>query len=113
MSELSQFMGSRIRGFRKMQHLSQKELAEKCGLNPTYVGQLERGEKNATLESFQSICRGLWITMDQLFYGIVPDDGEKGSFCVASQINQLLESLAEADQLAIYHMLVEVLRLKS
>ena len=112
MSELSRLVGSRIRGFRKMQRLSQGELAEKCGLHPTYIGQLERGEKNATLESIQSICRGLQITMDQLFYGIMPDNTAVGSFCAANQINQMLEGLAEADQLAIYHMLVEALKLK-
>ena len=112
MSELLQLIGKRIREFRKMQHLSQGELAEKCGLHPAYIGQLERGEKNATLASIQSICRGLQITMDQLLYGIMPDDTE-GSFCVTNQINQLVEGLAEADQLAIYHMLVEALKLKS
>ncbi len=113
MSELLQLIGKRIREFRKMRHLSQGELAEKCGLHPAYIGQLERGEKNATLASIQSICRGLQITMDQLLYGIMPDDTEAGSFCAMDQINQLLEGLAEADQLAIYHMLVEALRLKS
>ena len=113
MSGLSQLIGNRIRGFRKMQHLSQGELAERCGLHPAYIGQLERGEKNATLASIQSICRGLQITMDQLLYGIKTDDTAAGSFCVTNQINQLVEGLAEADQLAIYHMLVEALKLKS
>ena len=113
MSELLQLVGNRIREFRKMQHLSQEELAEKCGLHRTYIGQLERGEKNATLASIQSICCGLQITMDHLLYGIMPDNTATGSFCVTNQIHQLLESLDEADQLAIYHMLVEILKLKS
>ena len=51
--------------------------------------------------------------MDQLLYGIKTDDTAAGSFCVTNQINQLVEGLAEADQLAIYHMLVEALKLKS
>ena len=41
-------LGSRIRAYRKQQHLSQEDLAELCDFHPTYIGQLERGEKNAT-----------------------------------------------------------------
>ena len=113
MSGLSQLIGNRIRGFRKMQHLSQGELAERCGLHPAYIGQLERGEKNATLESVQSICRGLQITMDQLFYGIVPDDSAAGDFNVTEQIGLLLDGLDTPEQMAVYHMILEALKLKS
>ncbi len=114
MAELSQLVGNRIREFRKMQHLSQEELAEKCGMHRAHIGQLERGEKNASLISIQSICHGLQITMDELLYGIMPDDdATTGSSRVTDQVNQLLKGLDEADQLVIYHMLVEVLKLKS
>lgn len=47
--------------------MSQEELAEKCGLHPTYIGQIERGEKNATLESISRITAGLSVTMSTLF----------------------------------------------
>ena len=113
MAELSQLVGNRIREFRKMQHLSQEELAEKCGMHRAHIGQLERGEKNASLVSIQSICRGLHISMDELLYGIMPDDTATGSSRVADQVDQLLKGLDEADQLAIYHMIVEVLKLKA
>lgn len=113
MSELSRLVGSRIRNLRKMQHLSQGELAARCGLHPAYIGQLERGERNATRESIQSICRGLRITMDQLFYGIKLDDTDAGGLCVTNQINQMLGGLAEKDRLTVYHILLEILELKS
>ncbi len=113
MAELSQLVGNRIREFRKMQHLSQEELAEKCGMHRAHIGQLERGEKNASLVSIQSICRGLHITMDELLYGIMADDTAAGRSRVTDQVDQLLKGLDEADQLAIYHMIVEVLKLKS
>ena len=96
-----------------MQRLSQGELAERCGLHPAYIGQLERGEKNATLESVQSICRGLGITMDQLFYGIAPDNSAAGDFRVTEQIGLLLDGMTAPDQMAVYHMIVEALKLKS
>lgn len=46
MDNITKLAGTRIRGFRKEKRLSQEELAEKCSLHPTYIGQLERGEKN-------------------------------------------------------------------
>ena len=45
MSILSVEIGQRIRNYRLQQKLSQEELAEKCGMHPTYIGQVERGEK--------------------------------------------------------------------
>ena len=49
MSEISKLIGQRIRNYRTQQKLSQEKLAELCGCHPTYIGQVERGEKNATL----------------------------------------------------------------
>lgn len=56
MSELTQIIGKRIRGFRQRQGLSQEALAERCGLHATYIGQVERGEKNASMESIPEDC---------------------------------------------------------
>ena len=67
MSDLSVEIGKRIRNYRIGQKMSQEELAEKCGLHPTYIGQVERGEKNATLESISKITAGLSVTMSTLF----------------------------------------------
>ena len=67
MDNITKLVGTRIRGFRKEKRLSQEELAEKCSLHPTYIGQLERGEKNPTIESVMKIANGLEIPIDQLF----------------------------------------------
>lgn len=67
MSELSQIIGKRLRAARLAAQLSQETLAERCGLHPSYIGQLERGEKNATIESIQKIAGGLGITISSLF----------------------------------------------
>ncbi|MFQ9454518.1 MAG: helix-turn-helix domain-containing protein [[Ruminococcus] lactaris] len=45
MSEIAKFIGQRIRNYRTQQNLSQEKLAEMAGCHPTYIGQLERGEK--------------------------------------------------------------------
>ena len=54
MEDISKIIGRRIRGFRKQKKLSQEALAEKCDLHPTYIGQLERGEKSQE-EFYQEI----------------------------------------------------------
>ena len=76
MSNLSVEIGKRIRNYRIGQKMSQEELAEKCGLHPTYIGQVERGEKNATIESIYKITAGLSVSMSTLFEKIDHhDDG--------------------------------------
>lgn len=59
-------LGLRIRSYRKQQGLSQEKLAELCSLHPTYIGQIERGEKNATIESLFHIAAGLGVTLSKL-----------------------------------------------
>lgn len=70
MSNLSVEMGQRIRSYRLQNGLNQEELAEKCGLHPTYIGQVERGEKNATIESISKIANGLSLSLSKLFENI-------------------------------------------
>lgn len=63
-------VGKRIRFYRKQKRLSQEQLAELCNFHPTYIGQLERGEKNATLESLHKITQGLSISLSQFLENI-------------------------------------------
>ena len=60
------FVGSRIRFFRKQKQLSQLALAELCDVHPTYIGQLERGEKNPSLETIGKVANGLDVSICEL-----------------------------------------------
>ena len=57
MSEIAKTIGQRVRNYRIDKGLSQEKLAELSGCHPTYIGQVERGEKNATLESIEKIAK--------------------------------------------------------
>ena len=59
MSNISKVLGQRIRNYRILAGLSQEKLAELSGCHPTYIGQIERGEKNATIESIEKISLAL------------------------------------------------------
>lgn len=65
--ELSLIIGTRIRLARKKAGFSQEKLAELADVHPTYIGQLERGEKNATMESVHKISSALNIPLERLF----------------------------------------------
>ena len=67
MSNIAKVVGQRIRNYRTQKGLSQDKLAELSGFHPTYIGQLERGEKNATLESIEKITSALQISLSTLF----------------------------------------------
>jgi len=63
---ISETLGQRIKYYRKQKRLSQEKLSELSDLHPTYIGQLERGEKNASIESIYKISIGLQIPITQL-----------------------------------------------
>ena len=46
--------------------LSQEELAFKCGLHRTYVGSIERGERNVALENILRIAKALDVDASKL-----------------------------------------------
>jgi transcriptional regulator with XRE-family HTH domain len=49
---------------------SQKTFADHCGLHRTYMGGIERGERNLTIQTVLTLGRGLGLTMSELFSGI-------------------------------------------
>ena len=70
-SEIAIVIGQRLRARRVQLGYSQDYTSEKADLHPTYIGQLERGEKNATLVSIEKVCRALDLPMEELFANLV------------------------------------------
>lgn len=64
--ELQQF-GQRIRELRKMAGWSQEQFAQKAGLDRTYVGGVERGERNVSLRNICRIASTLGVAPAELF----------------------------------------------
>ena len=58
--------GKRVREERVKQGLSQEALAAKAGVHRTYIGMIERAEKNITLLNIEKIAKALKITKSQL-----------------------------------------------
>ena len=59
--------GERVREIRKEKGLSQEELAHIADLHRTYIGMIERAEKNITLINIEKIANSLKIRINDLF----------------------------------------------
>lgn len=59
--------GSRVRELRGKVGFSQEDLAQKAGLHRTYIGMIERGEKNITLENIYKITNALEVSLKDFF----------------------------------------------
>ena len=59
--EIRDILSTNIKKFRKELDLSQEAFAHKCDLHRTYVGAIERGERNVTLSSLETIASALNI----------------------------------------------------
>jgi len=58
--------GEKVREERLKQGLSQEELASRAGVHRTYIGMIERAEKNITLENIEKIANALEISLEKL-----------------------------------------------
>lgn len=105
MSELSKLIGQRIRNYRTQQKLSQEKLAELSGCHPTYIGQVERGEKNATLESIEKITSALNISLSQLFEKL---GNEETSDNIPLKVYELFSAKTKSEQEHLYRLLIEM-----
>lgn len=64
-------LGKRIRKLRDQRGWSQEEFADICGVNRSYMGRIERGELNLTMDSLQKVSKGLGRSVSELLKGIL------------------------------------------
>lgn len=58
--------GEKVREERHKLGLSQEELASRAGVHRTYIGMIERAEKNITLENIEKVAKALKININDL-----------------------------------------------
>ena len=62
--------GKRVRELRKSRGYSQESFAAECGLDRTYLGGIERGERNVALRNIGAIAKALSISVSELTQGL-------------------------------------------
>jgi transcriptional regulator with XRE-family HTH domain len=65
--EVQKQFGARMRALRNQRGLSQEELAFFCNLDRTYIGSVERGERNISLVNIHTIAAALGVSPRELF----------------------------------------------
>ena len=63
---ITRSLASNIREFRKIRGLSQEALAEMCSLHRTYIGAVEREERNVTLSTLELIAGALGVSVPEV-----------------------------------------------
>ncbi len=110
MSEIAKIVGQRLRYRRLELGYSQEVASEKAGLHPTYIGQLERGEKNATIESIEKVCIALEYPMEELFSKIVSFENNEN---IAAKCYDLIISQTPKEQEVLFNILKQIIDLKA
>jgi len=67
MESLRESLGNRIRELRRSERLTQEALAGKAGIHATYLGAVERGERNVSVDNIGKIAMGLGVQPVELF----------------------------------------------
>jgi transcriptional regulator with XRE-family HTH domain len=66
MPELRNYIGTRIRAIRNAKGLTQQNLADASGLDYRYIGALERGERNFSMDTLEKVVLALNVTLKDL-----------------------------------------------
>ncbi|MWV47142.1 helix-turn-helix domain-containing protein [Paenibacillus sp. HJL G12] len=82
-------VGARIRELRKEKGFTQEALGEKGGFHFSYIGQIERGEKNVALLNLAKIAEALEVDISQLFIQAHREDSEETQADI-QEINYML-----------------------
>ena len=111
MSDIAKTVGQRIRNYRTAKGLSQEKLAEFSGCHHTYIGQIERGEKNVTIESIEKISAALNISLSTLFENLgAKSNGERN---IPLECYEFISAKTKAEQENIHKILLEIDKYKN
>jgi len=113
MKDIKKSFGSKVRYYRKKQDLTQWTLADKANLHYTYIGAIERGEKNITLENIFKIANALNVSIVELLDFSQPvSEKKKPDELMKSKIYKILKNKTEKEMDKIYKILKNILTLQ-
>lgn len=64
--QITQTLAENLLAFRRERQISQEELAELCNLHRTYIGSVERGERNVTLSTLEVLAQAVGVSIPSL-----------------------------------------------
>ena len=94
-------IGKNIRKYRLLRKMRQEDLAAKTGLSSNYIGMVERGEKQLSLESFVSILNALDASADIVLADVL----NTGYEVKESLLSSKLEKLSSSEKERVYNVI--------
>ncbi|QOS77068.1 helix-turn-helix transcriptional regulator [Paenibacillus sp. JNUCC31] len=108
--EVLKLVGARIRALRKERGYSQESLGEKGGFHFSYIGQIERGEKNVSLVNLAKIAESLEVNLMQLFAYVDEDFHFTESEVVIQEIVTMLRDASPESIQLTKNVIREILK---
>ncbi|MDQ0049251.1 transcriptional regulator with XRE-family HTH domain [Paenibacillus polymyxa] len=105
-------VGKKIRLYRKAMKLTQEELGEQLQIDQSYLGRIERGEINITLETLAKISKALHVRPVQLLEDDKNHSNEKLKSETLDKIDSTLLSLSNQELQVVHRLIKEALALK-
>ena len=99
-------LGKRIRYLRRVKELSQENLAEKANISSKYLGEIERGQANLTIDITEQLAAALKMEMAELF----DYQHEADSKHLKTRINTLVREATGEELKLIYRILKSVMK---
>lgn len=90
MMKINAFVGERIKSLRKSKGLTQANLGEQVDLPQPYIGGIEKGERNISLDTLQKLIEALDITPEELFRHYERDLSNIELVIILDRINEIL-----------------------
>lgn len=103
--------GNRIKELRKEFALSQEQLALNAGITPVYLGQVERGQKNATVNTIELICNALNVSLSD-FFATADNCSALEDDDVGKQILHQLTGLNNTEKTVVLQLIKQALQLR-
>lgn len=102
--------GQRVKELRKRAKLTQSELATRCGktIEMQRVGELERGERNCTLETIEKLAKGLKVEPAELFL-FRPEQVSRSMSVIDARLMDMWKSADQKQKEKIIRIVSEIL----
>lgn len=112
MSNIAVLIGENIRMLRKNRGLSQEQLALRADINASYMGQVERGEKNPTIDVLSKIALALQTPIEQIVNVISSSQPAYDDSEYVDKIAHQLNGLSLKEQEAVYKFVKQLIQFK-
>ncbi|QZN77678.1 helix-turn-helix domain-containing protein [Paenibacillus sp. DR312] len=112
MSNIFLRVGKKIRLYRKANKLTQEDLGELLQIDYSYLGRIERGEVNITIETLSKIANALNIASSQLLEDDKQHVKDKAKMDTLEKIDTTLLSLSNKELEVLHRLIKDALALK-